>query len=181
VDVKPEAIEIPRPAIAATHSRIDAAGRFLVRYGLVVVLVWIGAMKFTADEAQGVTVLVERSPLMSWAYAVWSVQGFSNLLGVVEIGLGTLIALGRFAPRLAAAGSVGATAMFLTTLSFMITTPGWDAKLGGFPALSGAGQFLVKDVVLLGAAVWTLGEALGWIAKPRGRASGPYSLATRGA
>ena len=33
-------------------------------------------------------------------------------------------------------------------------------SLGGFPALSGAGGFLVKDVILLGAAVWSLGEAL---------------------
>jgi uncharacterized membrane protein YkgB len=181
VDVKVQAIQVPRGVTAATHRRIDAAGSVLILYVLVLVHLLIGAMKFTADEAQGVTVLVERSPLMSWAYAVWSVQGFSNLLGVVEIGLGSLIALRQLAPRPAAAGSLGATAMFLTTLSFMITTPGWDPKLGGFPALSGAGQFLIKDVVLLGAAVWTLGEALGWIAERRSPASGLYPIATRGA
>src|SRR5260370_7214873 len=51
--------------------------------------------------------------------------------------------------------------MFLTTLSFLFSTPGWEPSLGGFPALSGAvGQFLLKDVVLLGAAIWSLGEAL---------------------
>ena len=51
--------------------------------------------------------------------------------------------------------------MFLTTLSFLFSTPGWEASLGGFPALSVVpGQFLLKDVVLLGAAVWSLGEAL---------------------
>ena len=51
-------------------------------------------------------------------------------------------------------------AMFLTTLTFLITTPGWEPTLGGFPALSGAvGQFLLKDIVLLGAAVFTAGEA----------------------
>jgi uncharacterized membrane protein YkgB len=66
--------------------------------------------------------------------------------------------------------------MFTTTLSFLFTTPGWDAKLGGFPALSGAGQFLVKDVVLLGAAVWTLGDAL---ASELARRSRPNPLATR--
>jgi uncharacterized membrane protein YkgB len=50
--------------------------------------------------------------------------------------------------------------MFLTTLPFLFSTPGWE-PLGGFPALSGAvGQFLSKDVVLLGAAIWSLGEAL---------------------
>ena len=51
--------------------------------------------------------------------------------------------------------------MFLTTLSFLFSTPGWEPSLGGFPALSVVpGQFLLKDVVLLGAAVWSLGAAL---------------------
>jgi reactive chlorine resistance protein C len=37
--------------------------------------------------------------------------------------------------------------------------PGWEASLGGFPALSDLpGQFLLKDIVLLGAAVWSLRE-----------------------
>ena len=47
--------------------------------------------------------------------------------------------------------------MFLTTLSFVVTTPGvWQAGYG-FPALAASpGQFLVKDVVLLGASIWTL-------------------------
>ena len=54
-----------------------------------------------------------------------------------------------------------AVIMFLTTLSFLFSTPGWEPSLGGFPALSVVpGQFLLKDVVLLGAAVWSLGEAL---------------------
>ena len=35
----------------------------------------------------------------------------------------------------------------------------------GFPALSASGGFLIKDVILFGAAVWSLGEALTEIAK----------------
>jgi uncharacterized membrane protein YkgB len=51
--------------------------------------------------------------------------------------------------------------MFLTTLSFIITTPGWEPSLGGFPALSGGvGEFLIKDFVLLGASFWTLADSL---------------------
>jgi uncharacterized membrane protein YkgB len=58
-------------------------------------------------------------------------------------------------------GSVGAIFMFLTTLSFILTTPGWEPSLGGFPALSlGVGEFLIKDLVLLGAAFWTLTDSL---------------------
>ena len=68
------------------------------------------------------------------------------------------------------AGGVGpgqwvAVGMFLTTLSFLVTTPGWESSLGGFPAVSAMpGQFVLKDIVLLGAALWTSGEA--WAARP---------------
>jgi uncharacterized membrane protein YkgB len=63
-----------------------------------------------------------------------------------------------------ALGSAIAVMMFLTTLTFLFSLPGWEPSLGGFPALSSAGGFLVKDVVLLGTAVWSLGEA--WVAQP---------------
>jgi uncharacterized membrane protein YkgB len=51
--------------------------------------------------------------------------------------------------------------MFLTTLSFLASTPGvFEASAEGFPALSVVpGQFLLKDVVLLAAALWSLAEA----------------------
>jgi len=49
---------------------------------------------------------------------------------------------------------------FLATLSFMFSLPGWEESLGGFPALSGGGSFILKDVVLLGAALFTLSESL---------------------
>jgi len=140
---------------------LEVVGQGLVRYGLVLVVGWIGAMKFTGYEAAGIQPLVANSPLMSWMYGFLSVQGFSNLLGTVEIAVAAMIALRPVSPRIAAVGSAMAVMMFLTTLSFLLSTPGWKPSLGGFPALSVVpGQFLLKDVVLLGAAVWSLGEAL---------------------
>jgi uncharacterized membrane protein YkgB len=53
-----------------------------------------------------------------------------------------------------------AVGTFLTTLSFLVTTPGvWEPSAGGFPAASIVGQFVLKDVVLLGAALRSFGEA----------------------
>jgi uncharacterized membrane protein YkgB len=127
---------------------------------LVLVLGWIGAMKFTAYEAAGIQPLVATSPLMSWLYNFLSVQGMSNLLGVVEISAAVMIALRPISAKVSALGSGIAVMMFLTTLTFLFTLPGWEPSLGGFPALSGSGGFLVKDVILLGAAVWSLGESL---------------------
>jgi uncharacterized membrane protein YkgB len=121
-------------------------------------------MKFTGYEANGIQPLVAHSPFLSWVYHVWTVRQFSVGLGVVEIGIAVLIALRSWSPKASAIGSAAAVLMFLTTLSFLFSTPGWEPSLGGFPALSGAvGQFLLKDVVLLGAAIWSLGEALKYV------------------
>jgi uncharacterized membrane protein YkgB len=124
-------------------------------------------MKFTAYEAEGISPFVAHSPLMSWVYGFMSVRGFSAVLGVVEVGIALLIAARPFWPRASALGSALAVGMFLTTLNFLVTTPGvWEPSAGGFPALSALpGQFLIKDLALLGIALWTLGEA--WKASQR--------------
>ena len=138
----------------------EKLGTFLIRYGLVLVLGWIGAMKFTAYEAEGIKNLVETSPLMSWMYKVFSVQATSNVIGVAELIAATLIAIRPLSAKLSAIGSVLAVLTFLATLTFLFSLPGWEQSLGGFPALSGSGGFLLKDVVLLGAALFTFGESL---------------------
>jgi reactive chlorine resistance protein C len=163
------------PLGGGAGASLQRVGAGLIRYGLVLLLVWIGASKFTAYEAMGIMPLVSSSPFMSWVYDLVSVRTFAAFLGVVEITLAVLIAARPFAPRLSAVGSLGAIVMFLITLSFVLTRPGVWQQGYGFPFLSGGGQFLVKDVVLLGAATWTAGEALtaarGWRAHRRRPAS----------
>jgi uncharacterized membrane protein YkgB len=140
----------------------------LLRYGLALVLLWIGGMKFTSYEAHGILGLEQNSPLMRPLLAALGVQGLANLLGVTEITTAALLVAGRFSPRLGLIGSAIAIVMFLTTLTFLVTTPGWEPLLGGFPALSSSvGQFLVKDFVLLGAAAYTARESLTLLAGGR--------------
>jgi uncharacterized membrane protein YkgB len=146
--------------ISGQKNAFEKLGGFLIRYGLVLVLGWIGAMKFTAYEAAGIKSLVETSPLMSWMYKILSVQATSNVIGVAELTAALLIAIRSLSARLSAIGSVLAVFTFLTTLTFLFSLPGWEKSLGGFPALSGSGGFLLKDVVLLGAALFTLGDSL---------------------
>ncbi len=45
---------------------LENIGANVIRYGLVIVLLWVGALKFTAYEAEGIQGLVANSPLMSW-------------------------------------------------------------------------------------------------------------------
>src|ERR1700746_2935362 len=140
---------------------IEDLGKAMVRWGVVIILAWIGGMKFTAYEAMGIQPLVAHSPLVGWMYDFLSVRSFSTMLGFIEIGTAVLISLRSVSPKASAIGSVLAMGLFATTLSFLISTPGWEPTLGGFPALSALpGQFLLKDVVLLGAALWSFGESL---------------------
>ena len=138
---------------------LEKVGVHISRYGLVVTLLLIGVLKFTASEAQGIQPLVANSPVMSWLYHIFSVQGVSNLIGTIEIFVAALIALRPFSARLSFAGSIGAVITFLLTVSFLFSTPGAFQLSHGFPLLGDAGQFLIKDLVLLGAAVWTAAEA----------------------
>jgi reactive chlorine resistance protein C len=144
-----------------TASQISAIGSQVSRYGLVLVLDWIGAMKFAKYEVENIRPVVEGRPLLRRMYQKRNPRPSAAGLGVAELSIATLIALRPWFPKASAVGSGLAVTMFLTTLSTLFTTPGWEPSLGGFPALSGpAGQFLIKDVVLLGAAIWSLGEAL---------------------
>jgi uncharacterized membrane protein YkgB len=137
-------------ALAKVRGCLSGVGTGILRYSLVFFLLMFGALKWTKGEANGIQPLIVNSPLMSWMYHFLSVQGASIAVGVVELLLGLMIACRRFLPRISAWGSVLSIFMFLTTLSFLFTTPHIDEGTQGF---------LMKDLVLLGAAVATAGEA----------------------
>ena len=149
------------------QSRLGLAGIWISRYGLVVVLLLIGVLKFTPGEAAGIQPLVAHSPLMSWMYGLLSVQGVSNVIGAIEIAVAALIALRPLSPRASFVGSLGAVVTFLLTVSFLLSTPGAAHLKYGFPLLGDSGQFLIKDLVLLGASFWTAAEAYGAARKYR--------------
>jgi len=129
--------------------RLRSVGGFVLRYSLVFFLLFFGALKWTAAEAKGIEPMVSHSPFLFWVYPTFGVQGGSEALGVVELVIALLIVLRRWVPRASAIGSTAAIGMFLVTLSFLVTTPHVGESAG----------FLLKDLTLLGAALWTAGEA----------------------
>ncbi len=145
---------------ARAELKLETLGVSITRYGLVVVLLLIGFLKFTAAEAAGIQPLVAHSPLISWMYAILSVQGVSNLIGTIEIAVAVLLALRPVSAKASFVGSLGSIVTFLLTTSFLFSTPGAVQLIHGLPVLGDAGQFLIKDVVLLGASFWTAAEAL---------------------
>jgi reactive chlorine resistance protein C len=72
-----------------------------------------------------------------------------------------LIAIKPVAPKLSIVGSVLAIVLFFGTISFLFTTPGiGEPAGGGFPAISLLGEFLLKDIPLLGLSFWTLADSI---------------------
>jgi len=139
---------------------LERVGENILRYGLVAVLLWVGALKFTEYETMGIKPLVENSPFTAWAVAAFGLKTLSALIGTIELVLGLMIATRPVAPKISALGSTGAIIMFLLTMTFIFTTPGVWQPGYGFPFPSPMpGQFLAKDIILLGAAVWSAGEA----------------------
>ena len=134
-------------------------GQAVSRYGLVIVLVWIGFGKYVKMESR---ILIEHSPLMSWIYDFLSVATVAAALGTAEIVAAVLIAVRPLWPRISVVGSAMAVVLFLGTLSFLFTAPGVVAThAGAIPVLSAQpGQFLLKDLVLIGVAIWSLGDSL---------------------
>src|SRR5260370_9485652 len=125
------------PAQAQTTEHpVALAGRQFVRYGLVVVIAWIGALKYSSYEAAAIHPLIANSPIMSWSYNILGVRSLAATLGTVEIIAAVLIALRFVSPRLSALASGMAILLFLGTLSFLFTTPGVP-RAAGFPHAQG--------------------------------------------
>lgn len=173
----------------AYAARLQETGIQVTRIGLIVVLVWIGGLKAFRYEANGIVPFVSNSPFMSFFYnydapdykthmnkegeykpenIAWhkenNTYGFSYGLGALIVSIGILIALYPVAPGVSAVGSFLAFGMSFVTLSFLITTPeAWVPDLGdaqhGFPYLSGAGRLVIKDAIMMGAALVTMSQA----------------------
>ena len=141
-------------------SGLASVGFSVMRCGLATTLLWIGALKFKDYEVENAEVLVTASPLTSRLRAKLGAQKLARIIGIAQITLGSLIAAKPLAPRASAVGSLGAAGMMLGTLSFLGTTPEAWQEGQGVPQLSMLGEALLKDGVLLGAAILTAAESL---------------------
>lgn len=147
--------------------RLTAASSVVLRYGLVLVTLWIGALKFTDSEAMRIQNYISHSLLMRWMDSLLTTQSVSQVIGAVEIAVALMLAVHPWAPKISIVGGLGACFLFIGTISFLFTTPGvGDPAAGGFPALSPTGQFLLKDVVLLGASLFALSESMRSVRHP---------------
>jgi uncharacterized membrane protein YkgB len=179
-------------------SHADRLGIAVTQVGLIVVLIWIGSLKVARYEADGIVPFVANSPLMSFFYAdpsgykehknpegalvsanrQWheanGTYPFALGLGSVIVVYGVMLCLHPWLPQIATVGSFLVFVMSLVTLSFLVTTPEcWVANLGdtvhGFPYLSGAGRLVIKDAIMMGAALVTMADSAQSYLRRRGR------------
>jgi uncharacterized membrane protein YkgB len=150
-------------------------------------LSFFAGLKAANYEAEGIVPFVANSPLMRFyhhpapEYREQSPAGglnianhewnetngtyvFSYGLGCVIVGLGLLIALHPLLPQVSTVGSFLVMLMTFTTLSFLVTIPeawvsGPGSTVHGFPFLALPGLLVVKDCIMLGAAILTMADS----------------------
>jgi uncharacterized membrane protein YkgB len=141
----------PASRLVLRAQPFELVGSAILRYGLVLFLILFGLAKFTEAQAQTIQPWVANSPFLGWLYGVTSVEGASNLIGVIEVTIGVLLAVRPWWPRTSVLGSLAAIIAFLLTLSFHFATPNLSPEWQGF---------LMNDLILVGAAIWTAGDSL---------------------
>nr|WP_298244995.1 DUF417 family protein [uncultured Bradyrhizobium sp.] len=126
----------------------------ILRWVMVIIFVSFGMQKFTPQSAQGIAQFISNSPFISWL-SVFGLRGEAYVLGVAEFVIAALLAAGAFNPVLSALGSLMGVVTFAITWSFFFTTPGvvkWSLSSDPM-AWNLTGEFLFKDIVLLGVCV----------------------------
>lgn len=188
-------------SIFETMSRAESWGITLTRIGIIVVLLWIGGLKVTQYEAEGIVPFVANSPVMSFLmdqpqdykahmnpegklvpenkawHAEHGTYFASYLIGAIIVSLGILLCLHPWYPQAAAIGGFLVFGMAFVTLSFLITTPeSWVPALGdadhGFPYLSGRGRLVIKDAIMMGGALVVMADSAKAYLRKHGKRQG---------
>ena len=119
------------------------AKKWITIFPVLLVLTWIGAMKFMDFEAKGIEALVQSSPLMSWMYQVWDLQTASNIIGIYDLVAVVILIIAIYRSRFLTPAVLMSGAVFIVTQTFLIS---WDASTSTDTILTTGGHFLIKDL-----------------------------------
>ncbi|WP_306350503.1 DUF417 family protein [Flavobacterium sp. '19STA2R22 D10 B1'] len=128
-------------------------GYYISLLGTTLILLWIGFFKFTPIEAAAIKPLVEYHPFTSWMYSIMDVQTVSNVIGIIEIAIAIALLLSIRFHFFKIVATIGIVITFVTTLSFLLTTPGINAIKDGVFITD---FFILKDIVMLGFGLMIL-------------------------
>ena len=146
------------PLGSTSAARFRSWGKTISFLGVLLPLLLIGGLKFTTPEIEALTPLIAGTPWLSWLHRLFGEAGSSYFLGIVEITAALLLMASPWSARAGLAGAALAILTFLVTSTLILLPMAWDMRLGGFPALGPFGQFVIKDIALLGIALSIAGE-----------------------
>ncbi len=136
-----------------------ALGVFILRYGLGLVIIWLGFLKFKNSEADYTYQLISGGYL-SWVLQYLTPYALNQIVAYLQIVIGVLIMLKPISRSLSFWGGLAAVIMLLFSVSMLFTSNVvWQTGYG-FPELSKVGQTILKDFVLFGAAAWCVGDSI---------------------
>ncbi|NVJ66801.1 MAG: DUF417 family protein, partial [Gammaproteobacteria bacterium] len=121
----------------------NTASKWIAVFPVLLVLVWIGGMKFMAFEAKGIETLVQSSPLMAWMYLVWDLQTTSNIIGIYDLVAAVLLIIAIYNRRFLIPAILMSGAVFVVTQTFLFS---WAASTASDTLLTTGGHFLIKDL-----------------------------------
>lgn len=133
--------------VQKSKNQLARIGYYISLFGAALILLWIGIFKFTPTEAAAIKPLVENHFLTFFVYKIMSVQAVSNLIGAIEIIIALLLIFSAKFAVLKKYAGIGMIVIFLTTLSYLFTTPVMWKIVDGVPVTD---FFIVKDLMLLG-------------------------------
>jgi uncharacterized membrane protein YkgB len=130
---------------------------YLLRGSMVIVFMFFGYTKWFQYGAEAMVPFITHGPLIFWLYPAFGFRGAARFLGISEWITCLLLLSGFRNKNVAVLGSLASTLTFASTVTIIPFMPnGWAESAGGFPAMTGAIPFLMKDVVLLAVSIYLL-------------------------
>jgi uncharacterized membrane protein YkgB len=160
----PSALNALDGALAPLFRLVERVAEPFLRISLGVILLWIGLLKF--HDPTPIVGLIQASFL----FRALGFSGFVYALGVLEI-IGALLLFLNVGVRYV---GLFVALLFVGTLGVFLTAPMVTYGAAGFPFLSLAGQFLLKDLALMAGALVLV--ALDSARQGMGSASSPSDL-----
>jgi uncharacterized membrane protein YkgB len=131
------------------------------RLAMVIVYLFFGFSKLHLYEQRNLVGLVSHGPLIFWLEPVFGMRGTGYVLGISEWLICLLLFLGFWDKRAGILGALGICASMISTSTIIPFLPnGWEASAGGFPAMTDATAFLLKDIALLAVGFYLLKQDL---------------------
>lgn len=147
------------------HGVALRVARWLLWAGQLLVLAWLGAMKFTRYEAAGVEGLMMANPLFAWLYDILDMRTAANVVGAAELAIAALVATWPWRPRVASIGLGLAIVAYLLSCTSLFTSFAWQPP-GGESLAADTAQLLMKNLGLLAGALVLIARPIAMRATP---------------